>query len=107
MRPGEVLAVEVAGIGIVLLRGRDGRYRALRDNCPHQGARLSSGVLQPLVESDAAGDYRLSEGKDVLVCGWHGYAYDVDTGIAVVDGAKTRVRCYPAKVARGQVVVEI
>ena len=55
------VAVELAGEPLVLFRDNDGQWHALRDYCPHRGAKLSLGKVT-------------AEGH--LRCGYHGWRYD-------------------------------
>lgn len=55
------MPLELAGERLVLFKGQDDRWHALRDYCPHRGARLSLGVVN-------------KEGH--LRCGYHGWRFD-------------------------------
>jgi nitrite reductase/ring-hydroxylating ferredoxin subunit len=101
LAPGEFTRVEVDGIGIVVLRTQAGELCALRDICSHQGARLSNGTLEAAV----VGHYRLLADRAVMRCPWHGYEFDVSTGLCVADPTE-RVRAYPVSVEDGVVSLE-
>ena len=107
LKPGEVRAVQVDTIGVVVVRTPDDRIRALRDVCPHQGAKLSrGGRLLEFVEADEASGYRLSDDVFVVRCPWHGYEFDVDTGRCPVEPDRTRVRAYDVSVEDGILYLE-
>ena len=55
------MAVELAGEALVLFQGSDQQWHALRDYCPHRGARLSLGDITE------EGDLR---------CGYHGWRFN-------------------------------
>jgi phenylpropionate dioxygenase-like ring-hydroxylating dioxygenase large terminal subunit len=55
------MPVQLAGENLVLFKDADNEWRALRDHCPHRGARLSLGQVTP-------------EGH--LRCGYHGWRFD-------------------------------
>jgi phenylpropionate dioxygenase-like ring-hydroxylating dioxygenase large terminal subunit len=59
--PGACLAVEVAGVPLLLVRGADGEVRAFRNACRHRGTRL---VAEPCT-------------KKAIVCPYHGWTYDL------------------------------
>lgn len=61
--PGDALPVTVAGLPLVLVRGREGEVRAFHNLCRHRGMRL---VTEPC------------RGKTVLRCAWHSWAYGLD-----------------------------
>jgi Fe-S cluster biogenesis protein NfuA/nitrite reductase/ring-hydroxylating ferredoxin subunit len=69
LSPGELRAVELDGIGL-LLANYGGEIYALRDGCP--------------VDGNSLGGARLTA-EGVIVCPWHNCAYDVRSG-ARVDG---------------------
>ena len=93
LEPGEMRAVTVGGIEIVVVRALDGSVHALRDRCAHSGARLSNGRLVQKVGGDDVDDYRLT-GELVLRCPWHGYEYDITTGRCIADPEHVRARTY-------------
>lgn len=105
LAPGEFSRVEVDGIGIVVLRTQEGALCALRDVCSHQGARLSDGTLEATVDGDDVGHYELLTDRAVMRCPWHGYEFDVSTGLCIAD-PKERVRAYATGVENGIVWVE-
>jgi nitrite reductase/ring-hydroxylating ferredoxin subunit len=103
--PGEVREATLDGIAVVVVRTAAGELRALRDICPHQGARLSKGRLEAAVDGPRVGVYELSADRVILRCPWHGYEFDVETGRCLAD-AGSRVRTYPVTVEDGVIVVE-
>ena len=102
--PGEMRAVRVENVAIVVARTADGDLHALRDVCSHHGARLSHGRLERLVEAGEPGGYKLSD-RYALRCPWHGFEFDLESGRCAADEAQ-RVRSYPVTVENGMVVVE-
>ncbi len=63
LKPGEVMAVEVDGIAMVL--GRDGeRYFAMQRHCVHRGGDLADGIVA----------------RGHLVCAHHGWRFSTATG---------------------------
>src|ERR1700704_6263323 len=63
----------------------DGRLFALRNVCPHEQAPLCFGAIAPTNESDTVGEYRLWSGGPILMCPWHRYEYDLETGRNLVE----------------------
>jgi nitrite reductase/ring-hydroxylating ferredoxin subunit len=72
----------------------DGRFYALRDVCPHQGAALSAGAVVSEVDADLPGDYRFDSSHKCVKCPWHGWEYDLKTGHSYYDPAHDRVRAF-------------
>ncbi len=60
--PGDYLACEVAGVRVLLVRGRDGRARAFANSCRHRGALLLEG----------SGNCR------AIQCPYHSWTYALD-----------------------------
>jgi nitrite reductase/ring-hydroxylating ferredoxin subunit len=92
-------------VAIVVVRTHDDRLYALRNICPHAGARLARGSLERVIVGDDVGSYALSDGYAVR-CPWHGWEFDVSTGRCIADPERTRVRSYRVYVEDGDVIVE-
>ena len=69
----------------------DGTFYALDNTCPHQGGPLGEGYL---------------EASGVVSCPWHGWTFDLKSGVSPID-ADLKVGCYPVRVEKGQIIVEI
>ena len=96
-----------AGRRALVVVHRAGRLYALRDQCPHQGAPLSSGrVLDASTARLESGRPQFSGCGAVLQCPWHGWAFRLDDGCAVATPG-VRIKSYPARVAHGRVLVEL
>lgn len=80
---------DVEGV-IVAVFLDQGRYFALEDCCPHQGAPLSDGVV-----FDRS-----------VTCTWHGWRFSLEDG-RHLDGSKARVASYPVRVVDDEVQVSI
>lgn len=102
-RDGRLIA-RLDGREIGVLLGPDGRPRAIRNRCPHHGAPLCLGRVEPRL-AGAPGRYEPS-GQAVLRCPWHGWEFDLDTGRCLVEETM-RVAVYPARVEAGRVLVEV
>lgn len=94
------LGVKVGGETIMLIR-EQGVVRALHDRCPHRGVPLS----HPLATQEFPGTW---------TCCYHGWTFDLETGVlvaAITDGpespicGKVAVRTYPVEERLGLVFV--
>jgi len=103
---GRLKEARIDNLSIVLARTPDGRVFALRDTCPHMGAKLSHGLLLEAFESSDVDDYRLAEDRFVIRCPWHGYEFALEDGRCLGDPERVRVRAYPVAVRDGEVWVE-
>jgi 3-phenylpropionate/trans-cinnamate dioxygenase ferredoxin subunit len=103
--PGTRQHVEIEGRGIVVFNV-DGTFYALRDVCPHQGARLSPGLVVKWLEADEPGCYRYDPNRAFVRCPWHGWEYELSTGRSFFDPVHNRVRGYRVSVEPGKNLVE-
>ena len=67
-----------------------GRLLACRDRCTHMGAPLSGGSLV----------------GDAVVCAWHGWTFDLETG-RCLNRDWTAVETYPVRVVGDQYEIEV
>ena len=104
--PGAVRRVVVDGRGIAIVRTSTGEIYALRDACPHQGAALSAGIVETMIDGDAPGNTWMTR-NEVLRCPWHHYEFDVKTGVALGDPECKRVKTYAVRVANGQIILTV
>lgn len=99
--PGSRRRVVVDGRAIVIFCVGS-EYYALRDTCPHRGARLSDGVvLCGALSSSAPGNYAYDPKQAIVKCPWHGWEFDLASGRSWVEPARTKVRAYPLEVESG------
>lgn len=103
--PGERLIVEVAGRSVGVFNV-DGRFYAFLNRCPHRGAELCKGAVLGLVSSRRPGDWTLDERRKFLVCPWHGWEFELETGQSWFDPARMRARAFGIGVEHGDVVAE-
>lgn len=103
--PGERKVVTVArrSIGVFNI---DGEFFAIRNQCPHQGGPLCTGVVSGLVRSSIPGEYSYVRRGEILRCPWHGWEFDIMTGQSWFDPTKTRVRAYETTVATSDALTE-
>jgi nitrite reductase (NADH) small subunit len=84
---------------------RDGRFFAFENLCPHMGGPVGEGILIGKVEAVLGDDReivreRFSTEEIHIVCPWHGWEYDIETGRCAAN-PKFRIRRYEA-VQRGE-----
>ena len=60
--PGDYIAIDLAGVPVIVARGRDGKVRAFANTCRHRGCRVVSG----------------SGNSRAFKCGYHGWVYGLD-----------------------------
>jgi nitrite reductase/ring-hydroxylating ferredoxin subunit len=84
---------------------RDGRFYAFENVCRHMGGPVGEGILIGKVEAVLDDEQRLlherfSTQEIHLVCPWHGWEYDIETGECAAN-RRIRLRRYEA-VQRGE-----
>ncbi|MFL2932084.1 MAG: Rieske (2Fe-2S) protein [bacterium] len=94
---------------IVQLEGRsvgvfniDGKFYALRNSCPHQGAPLCLGPVRGMMTSEKPQEYNYERDGEILVCPWHRWEFDIQTGKSIFNPHKLRVKTYPVTVEKEQ-----
>ena len=101
------LIVEVEGRSIGIVRA-NGELFALRNSCAHQLGPLCEGGVFPAhkAPADATGVVRefLDHEHPVICCPWHGWEFDVRTGVCLADTSR-RVATYPVSVDGDEIVV--
>jgi nitrite reductase/ring-hydroxylating ferredoxin subunit len=100
--------VRFDGREVFVFQHRD-RYYAYENNCPHAGGPVGEGTVIGKVEAVLDDDRnvlgeRFSETEFNIVCPWHGYEYDIETGRCAGDG-RIRLRKYSAYEKDGNVYV--
>jgi nitrite reductase/ring-hydroxylating ferredoxin subunit len=98
--PGSRMLVRLGERDIVVFNVR-GELFALSGKCPHRGANLSLGTLTGVVSSSAPGIYAYSRPGEILRCPWHGWEFDVRTGLSWCDPKRLRLVRYGVSIEPG------
>jgi nitrite reductase (NADH) small subunit len=102
------LLIQVRDRAIGVLRVGD-RLHAFENRCLHQGGPVCMGRVLGKLEEILAGDHsvigeRFSKEELHLICPWHGWEYDIETGECVAD-RRLRLKKYQVIVKGGDVYV--
>ena len=89
LKPGENKAIELNGREIALFNV-DGEFYAIDNTCAHRGGPLGDGICD----------------GNIVTCPWHGWKYDVTTGISPVN-AQVKVASYEVKVEGDEVKIKL
>jgi nitrite reductase/ring-hydroxylating ferredoxin subunit len=89
LKPGNAMTVELNGEAIALYN-IDGDYYATANTCPHKGGPLGDGSIE----------------QDVVVCPWHGWKFNVKTGISPV-ASTVKIKTYSVKVEGEDILIEV
>ncbi|HXV33726.1 MAG TPA: Rieske (2Fe-2S) protein [Gaiellaceae bacterium] len=100
-RDGRLVA-RVDGREVGVVAEPDGTAHGIRNRCPHHGGPLCLGKVAERVAGEP-GVYELT-GRRTLRCPWHGWEFDLDTGVCL-DEPSLRTAVYPVRVEAGRVLV--
>ena len=87
VKPGHGLVAEVNGKALAVFNV-EGQFHVIDNTCLHRGGPLGDGGLEGCI----------------VVCPWHGWKYDVTTGVSTLNAA-VRVACYVTRVEGEEVQV--
>jgi nitrite reductase (NADH) small subunit len=107
--PGrKIIGFEGFEVGVFKL---DGEFFAYLNQCPHMGGPACQGKMIAKVEEIIAGD-RTSKGmafsktKLHVVCPWHGFEFDIRTGVHP-GNPRARLRKIDVAVSDGEVMISV
>ena len=81
-----------------------GRLFAVANACPHHGGPLCHGRVTGARFADAPYEHRWEREERVLVCPWHGWEFDLETGESLFDPG-VRVRTFEARREGDEIVL--
>lgn len=87
IQSGQAKIVDVNGEPVAVFNV-DGKFYAVNNTCLHRGGPLGEGSLD----------------GEVVTCPWHGWQYNVVTGVSPVNPA-AKIKTYKTKVENGKVFV--
>ena len=107
---GDRKVVEVGGMEVGIFR-LGNEFFAYENKCPHLEGPVCQGKILPLatedVQNDGTSNGRVfSKTRMNVVCPWHGFEFDIRTGMHPMD-SKVRLRRIPVKVLDGAVYVSV
>jgi nitrite reductase/ring-hydroxylating ferredoxin subunit len=105
---GVLLVADGVEVGVFRVRGR---LVAYENRCAHQGGPVCTGEVMGRYEEllgpgGASLGERFSTDRLHIVCPWHGWEYDLETGRCHAD-RRFGLRAYPVTVRDGRVYVNL
>jgi nitrite reductase/ring-hydroxylating ferredoxin subunit len=94
--PGGRLLAELDGREIVVLNV-DGTFYAVINHCPHRGGALGMGNVVSLPTSSVPGEIHVDPNVKFLICPWHRWEFDLETGQSWCDAMDPGRRRYAVK----------
>lgn len=104
---GAMTLVEVGNRKIGVIRLHGGELRAIMNRCPHKGAPICQGIVGGVWDSAGPGELTYDNARDILVCPWHGFEYDLKSGSEVRWQGASRLRTYAIEDIDGDVFVTL
>lgn len=108
---GEKMLVEEGDREVCVIRS-DGEFYALGNRCPHRMGPLNKGEVSPEITEDTENaptgqkpELTFAD-NEVIVCPWHGWEYDLETGEHAGD-PNYGVPTYDILVEDGEVYLEL
>lgn len=103
---GSRVITEVNGQEIAVFRFND-EYFALANYCVHQSGPLCEGGLTGYMQlAEDNWDWEYDSDAKYISCPWHGWAFDITTGVNVKD-SRYSVPSYDVTVEDGSIFVEV
>ncbi|MGH2352933.1 MAG: Rieske (2Fe-2S) protein [Chloroflexota bacterium] len=97
--------VTIGGREIGVFHTQAGLF-ALRSSCPHQAGPLCLGPVTGTTLPSAPGEYIWGMEGQVLRCPWHGWEFDLKTGVGLYDPYRhERVATYEVRIENDEVVL--
>lgn len=99
----KIIRVEGREVGLFNLNGT---FYALKNSCPHQGARVCLGRVVGTTLPVGVYEFQYSKEGQILRCPWHSWEYDITTGQSVFD-SNVKIVTYPVEIVDGQIAVTV
>ncbi|MGI9048194.1 MAG: Rieske (2Fe-2S) protein [Rubrobacteraceae bacterium] len=107
LKPGTVRPAKVGGRRLAIACVEEGTYRAFSDTCPHEMASLARGTVEKMWLSNGTGQLHRAEERCVIVCPWHNFEFDLETGLSPCEPERLRIKTYPATLEGDEIVVRL
>ncbi|MFT5509335.1 MAG: nitrite reductase (NADH) small subunit [Hyphomicrobiaceae bacterium] len=104
---GEFRLVTIGRREIGVLRREDGQIHAVRNLCPHKGAPMCKFKPTGTMLPGAPGTLEWGRDGEILRCPWHGFEFELETGLRPYSDSKMRLRIYPARIEQGDVLIDV
>ncbi len=101
--PGTSTTVKAFGTTVAIFNV-EGRLFAVSNHCPHHGGPLCHGRISGTALPSQPYEYRYGRDGRVLVCPWHGWEFDIESGQTMFDPS-IRVSVYETRVENDEIVL--
>src|ERR1700730_424530 len=104
---GKCRIMKIGDIEIGVVRLASGELHAVRNRCPPRAAPICKGIVAGTWPPSPVGGLDFERDGEVLVCPWHGYEYDIKTGIELYPERPTRLGKFEITVEEGSLIVTV
>lgn len=101
----KIKVVEIEGRQVGIVHMKNGEFRAVLNHCPHKGAPVCKGFISGTALPSAPGELIYGKLGEILVCPWHGYEFDLNTGEALYQSNGGKLRMFPVSILGDTVTV--
>lgn len=102
---GSFKIIDVNGREIGITQLKNGEFRAVRNVCPHKGAPVCKGPIGGTSLPSKVGELIYGRDGEILACPWHGFEFDLNTGLEIFQDNPTKLLMFPVSVENGNVLV--
>ncbi len=102
---GALQPANIANSDIWVLRTPEEHFYAIKNTCPHQGAPICLGDVRGTFLPSEPGVFQFGLEYKIIRCPYHGYEYDLETGLEAFTRTKDRVVRFDVVVKSGRVLV--
>ncbi|MGW1419954.1 Rieske (2Fe-2S) protein [Bradyrhizobium manausense] len=99
----KIVPHEKGDIGVVRFNGR---LVAIRNRCPHAGAKLLFGSVSRTTVASCPHRLELGYEDGVFICPWHHWEFDLRDGACLAD-PRTRLEKFAVEQRDGKIFIEI
>jgi nitrite reductase/ring-hydroxylating ferredoxin subunit len=103
VKTGTPYIAKIRSFSVGVFRIGDSFY-ALLNVCPHRGAPICEGPQCGTTAPVDGAEFIYHRENEIVRCAWHGWEFDIRSGVALVDPS-VRARTFPVTVEAGGIYV--
>lgn len=100
----KIIEIEGISIGIIYTNGN---YHAIRNVCPHKQGPICKGDVRGTMLPTNPQEYMYGMEEQVIVCPWHGWEFDLETGEGLFSINDRKLKKYSIEINDDKIYVEI
>ncbi|NHN32686.1 Rieske (2Fe-2S) protein [Paenibacillus agricola] len=96
----KIVVLEGIKIGVFNITGK---FYAVKNTCPHQGAPLCEGSITGTILPSPPGEYVWGRDNEILRCPWHGWEFDITNGKSHYNPHQCFVKTYEVSIEEEEI----